>query len=279
MAQLLERNVAGKTRRGWVVKSILRSIFTGEFKGGDRLVEEEIALTLGVSRTPVREALGELASVWVITLKPNHGAIVRPFGPTQIRELYHVRRILETEASRLAAPRIDIGALEELRFEHDQLLHAEPRPHDWSARILALDQRFHERVARSSGSVRLAEEIDRYRGLIEAVREAVGNIAHAQDAALVEHLKVIERLLARDGEGAAEAMARHINRGTEAAVTALFSTTRQRAADAAAIAGKQTQSQQSASAVNVKVSIGKEIAKDKDDDGSSSPRTEPASKR
>src|SRR5947208_11593481 len=70
------------TRRGWVVKAILSSIFTGEFRGGDRLVEEELAVTIGVSRTPVREALGELAGIGVIELRPNHGAIVCPFGPT-----------------------------------------------------------------------------------------------------------------------------------------------------------------------------------------------------
>src|SRR5437867_615631 len=144
------------TRRGWVVKSILGSIFTGEFKGGDRLVEEELALTLGVSRTPVREALGELAGIGVIELRPNHGAIVCPFGPTQIRELYHVRRVLESEAARLAAARIDPEALNNIKLEHEELLHAQPRPTDWSARILALDQRFHELVAHSSGRQRLA---------------------------------------------------------------------------------------------------------------------------
>src|SRR4051812_11092240 len=111
MVQILDRKPASKTRRGWVVKAILRSIFTGEFKGGDRLVEEELALTLGVSRTPVREALGELAAVWVVAIKPNHGAIVCPFGPTQIRELYHIRRLLEFEATLLAADRIDPNEL------------------------------------------------------------------------------------------------------------------------------------------------------------------------
>src|SRR5438094_5437324 len=111
MSSALATRPAYTTRRGWVVKSILSSIFTGEFKGGDRLVEEELALTLGVSRTPIREALGELAAVWLVTIKPNHGAVVCAFGPTQIRELYHLRRVLESEATRLAADQIDPSAL------------------------------------------------------------------------------------------------------------------------------------------------------------------------
>ena len=229
MTHVLHSKFASKTRRGWVVKSILRSIFTGEFRGGDRLVEEELALSIGVSRTPIREALGELAGIRMIELKPNHGAIVLPFGPRQIRELYHVRRVLEAEAARLAASRVDLDELNPLKLEHEDLLHADPRPVDWSARILVLDQRLHELIARSSGMPRLSEEIDRYRALIESIREAVGNIAHAQDVALVEHLRIIDRLLARDADGAAEAMNRHITRGTEAAVTALFSTSRERA--------------------------------------------------
>ena len=265
MTRLLDSRLASKTRRGWVVKSILRSIFTGEFRGGDRLVEEELAVSIGVSRTPIREALGELAGVRMIELKPNHGAVVLPFGPKQIRELYHIRRVLESEAARLAAPHIDVDALSQLRLEHEDLLHADPRPLDWSAHILVLDQRFHELVARSSGMPRLSEEIDRYRSLVESIREAVGNIAHAQDVALVEHIRVIDRLLERDGEGAAEAMSRHITRGTEAAVTALFSTTRERAIE------PPVSEKQEAARPRVSVSTGVRATKRR-----SGGRTEPA---
>src|SRR5688572_23386206 len=57
-------------RRDRVVKSILHRIFSGDLVGGDRLVEEELAASLGVSRTPIREALRELTAVGVIWLKP-----------------------------------------------------------------------------------------------------------------------------------------------------------------------------------------------------------------
>src|ERR1041385_1530926 len=88
-----------RTFRGQIVRQLLESIFTGEIPGGARLVEEELADKLGVSRTPVREALGELAGIGVIQLKPNHGAIVRTFGPQQLQEIYHIRRLLESEAT------------------------------------------------------------------------------------------------------------------------------------------------------------------------------------
>ena len=236
MSDAIATRPSFSTRRGWVVQAVLSSIFSGGFKGGDRLVEEELALTLGVSRTPIREAFSDLAAVWLITLKPNHGAVVCPFGPTQIRELYHLRRVLESEATRLAVERIDLAALSQLRREHEELLNS-PGPHGavWSAAVLALDEKFHQLIARNSGSERLAEEIGRYRELIISVRQAVGNIARAQDVALVEHIAIIDHLLAREGDLAASAMTRHIIRGTEAAVTALFSTARQRATAASAL--------------------------------------------
>jgi len=213
---------AAKTRRGWVAKAILRSIFTGQFKGGDRLVEEELAVTLGVSRTPIREAFGELAGIYLIALRPNHGAVVSPWGPTQVRELYHIRRLLESEAARMAAPQIDLAALTKLREEHQHLLHVNPRPASWSNDILQLDARFHDLVAASSGSERLAEEIGRYRHLIDSIREAI-RTTHAQETALIEHTAILDCLLARDAKRAAEAMAGHITRGTDSAVAALFS--------------------------------------------------------
>src|SRR5688500_6772105 len=104
-----------RSRRGWVVGQILRSILTGEFRGGDRLVEEAIAATVGVSRTPIREAFSELAAIGLITLKPNHGAVARSFGPAQIQETYHIRWLLESEAARLAAGRIDHATLRSTR--------------------------------------------------------------------------------------------------------------------------------------------------------------------
>jgi len=222
-------NAPSKTRPAWVVKALLRSIFTRQFKGGDRLVEEEIALTLGVSRTPVREAFGQLAALGMIDLRPNHGAVVLPFGPPQMRELYHIRRLLESEASRLCAERIALDQVERLREDHQNLLAVQPRSPQWSAVVLALDDRFHELIANSSGNQRLADEIARYRELVDAIRAAVGNIAHAQDVALNEHLRVIDHLLLRQGDAAAEAMNRHIIRGTEAAVLALFPRPKQRA--------------------------------------------------
>ena len=212
-------------RRGSIVKAILRGIFTGQLKGGDRLVEEELATTLGVSRTPIREALGALAGIGLIELKANRGAIVRPFGERQLRELYHLRQLLESEAARLAATRLDPVALNDIVARMRELLETAPADSQaaaWSDAALAIDHEFHDLISDGSGSERLASDIARLRELADFLRETIGNTRGALRVAMDEHLFIAQQLLARDGPGSAAAMAGHIERGTETAVATLL---------------------------------------------------------
>ncbi|MEO6436984.1 MAG: GntR family transcriptional regulator [Tepidisphaeraceae bacterium] len=215
--KVLSKKLPRNTLRAQLVSKILGSIFSGEVHGGHRLVEEELAIKLGVSRTPVREALGELAAIGLIDLRPNHGAIVRPFGPEQLREIYHVRRILEVEATRMAALRIEPQALADIREETRVLTSQEARGKGWAETALALDQRFHQLISRSSGSERLAEEIGKYRNLVVGVGDAVGNKLHAHDQNMSEHAAIIEHMLAGRADEAGDAMGHHIDRGAETA--------------------------------------------------------------
>jgi DNA-binding GntR family transcriptional regulator len=214
------KTIPRSTLRGQLVSKVLNAIFSGELKGGDRLIEEELAMKLGVSRTPIREALGELAAIGVIRLKPNHGAMVRPFGPEQLVEIYHVRRVLEVEATRLAAQRIDPESLKDIRKRTMDLIQAE-KGENFAEAALALDGEFHELISRSAGSERLAEEIGKYRNLVISVGNAVGNKLHAHDQNIQEHLKVIEQMLEKHGEEAAAAMGHHIDRGADTAAKAM----------------------------------------------------------
>ena len=209
-AKLLSQN---GTLRGDLVNRVMKEVFGGTLRGGDRLVEQDLAAKFGVSRTPIREALGELAALGVIRLKPNHGAVVCPFGPEQIIELYHIRRILEMEATRLAAPKIKPEALKQIKDENAELLARRDDSEDWAQSALALDHELHMLICRNSGSERLAEEIGKYRNLVMAVGDAVGNKLQAHEQNMAEHMEVVEALLKGDGEAAAEAMGKHIDGG------------------------------------------------------------------
>ncbi len=209
--------------RNRIVSWILQSIFTGELSSGDRLVEEELAERLGVSRTPVREALRDLQCTRMIVLRPNHGATVRPFGPQQLLEIYQLRRILEVEATRLASRFISPSALKEIR-DQMQALAASPdeKNEAWLEQSLSLDQRLHELIACSSGSERLSEEIHQYWMLARSIGDAVKHKARTQEPALHEHIRIIERLIDRDADTAALAMGQHLDKRAKGAIAALF---------------------------------------------------------
>ena len=97
-----ERERVGRqTLRQDVISRILSAVFQGRIHSGQRLVVQRLAEQYGVSPTPVREALVELAGLGIVALLPNRGAVVRPFGPHEVREISQVRRVLEVEATPL----------------------------------------------------------------------------------------------------------------------------------------------------------------------------------
>jgi DNA-binding GntR family transcriptional regulator len=199
--------------RTQVTARLVTGIFAGSLRSGQRLVVQQLAKTYEVSPTPVREALVELASLGLVDLLPNRGAIVRPFGPAEICEISQIRRLLETEATRSACGRIPPDELATLDLELRRL-EALPRGQTWDRDARAADTRLHGLIAESCGNLRLAVEIGRYLVLFRALRDvchlrdAGTNYARADD--VPEHLAIIRPLLEADANGAARAMDRHI---------------------------------------------------------------------
>lgn len=196
-----------------VVRGLIHGLLQGDWRGGDRITEEEAAERFGVSRTPVREALLELAGLGIIDLRRNCGAIFRPFGPEELRELYSVRTLLEVEAARLAASRIPKGLLSNLESIFEQLAESGDEDPDWQH-----DRALHAAIARASGNRRLADEIARYGHLVQTVRQCVGGQSHRVHRVTAEdHLRIIRALASGDPSSSAEAMRAHLAQAAESA--------------------------------------------------------------
>lgn len=194
-----------------VVQRILTAVIRGEFPVGHRMVIQSLAEQFGVSATPVREALVELASIGIVENLPNRGAVMREFGATQIREIYQLRRILEVEAVRTACGKIEPRQLSELAEEFATIAR-EKRDNNWSQKAMVLDIRLHTLIAAQCGSTRLQDELRRYNTLVQAIREVVDNESQAQEIALTDHEEIIAALQANDCELAAAKMEHHIRR-------------------------------------------------------------------
>lgn len=204
-----------------VMLRLLKAIFLGELAAGSRLMVLKLAERLGTSSTPIREALVELDAVGVVEFVHNRGAVVAPFGPDELREIYHLRRILEAEAARCACGSVDATSLEALREEMLALLDQGDGDH-WSQAASETDRRLHELVADGCGNVRLAREIRRYDTLVQTIREIVGENHQVQRQAMREHLSIVDGLLGDDREAATAAMAAHIDSAARFAEAAMF---------------------------------------------------------
>jgi DNA-binding GntR family transcriptional regulator len=205
-----------------LVRQLLAEIFQGRLPSGSRLIVLKLAERFGLSSTPVREALVELEAIGMIRLNHNRGAVVNPFGPGQLREIYQIRRILETEAARTASGRMGQETLDALQAEMTELIEARNKSEDWAEQEMALDRRFHNEISAAGGSTRLAQEIRRYDTLVQAVRDVLGDRREAQQQALKDHLTIIAALRAGDAKKAAAAMWQHIENSAALALAAMF---------------------------------------------------------
>ncbi len=207
-------NPAGKAN---VIRGVIRGLLHERWVGGDRLTEAEAAGLFKVSRTPVREALVELAALGIVELRRNCGAVFRPFGEKELRDLYAVRSLLEVEAARLAASRITDVRVGELVAAFEALRAGAAPDKGWQ-----LDRALHAEIARSSGNPRLEGEIARYGDLIQTIREAVGGVLSGiQSTSLEEHLRILRQFKRRNADAAAEAMREHLEQAADSAVKAL----------------------------------------------------------
>jgi DNA-binding GntR family transcriptional regulator len=192
-----------------VLEAIKHAILSGELRPGQALVETDLAEVLGVSKTPVREALKTLSGAGLVTMSPYKGAVVRVVDDAQARHVYDVRLLLEPEAlSRAVSNGHDWGAA------HEALARADRAP-DQADRSLA-NRDFHRELYAGCGNPLLIRMLDDLRDQTALVSVAawaheprwVGTPSWEQEAA--EHRAVL--LAAEDGDAAraAELLRGHI---------------------------------------------------------------------
>lgn len=188
-----------------VYEAILDMIVRGGLRPGQHLVENELAVQLGVSRQPVREALQWLKNDGWVELRPGHGAFVHAPTAKEADQLLAVRTVLETESARLAASNATELGVQRLR-ELCQRGVAALEGDDIEA-VVALNAEFHTAVTRLSGNevlVELAAQVDR------RVRWYFTPVArHRGKQSWEEHTALIDAIVAGDGDSAAKIMREH----------------------------------------------------------------------
>ena len=225
--QLQEPRFDHGLRRSALARTLLKDIFHGRLRAGERLVTQALASRFGVSHTPVREALIELAGVGAIDLLPNRGAIVRRLTDTSVIEICQVRKALECEAIRSACGRIELSSLQELadgiepltQCMDDADLGSDLTGPEVVARARELDDDLHDLISANCGNSFLTAELTRLKFLFRTFRDVAWEQESARsDYGRVgvearEHLAIVRALLAENPEAAASALANHIRSG------------------------------------------------------------------
>lgn len=207
-----------------VVNEIQRVIVSGELEPGMKLLpERELADQLGVSRTVVREAVRILVAKGLLETKPGVGTIVRQVtsdqiveplslllqtqkGGVSIEHLHQVRRMLEVEIAGLAA----IQATEEDIRELSELLTEMESVTDIPEVFAARDADFHQGLAKTTHNPLLIILLDSIRDLMQEVRLMVTRHPDLRTRVMPDHRRILERVAARDPEGARQAMEDHL---------------------------------------------------------------------
>jgi len=206
-----EINDAGRSEES-VSQSVYRELFnrilTGELPPGSVVSEKQLADLLGVSRTPVHNAVLQLVKDGLVTQRANHRPVIGRVSEADVEEIFDMRRLLEGDAARRAASRMDRATLARLRAAADDLARNGQRA-GALARWADFDDLFHDAIAAACGSSRLAADIQRYR----MVHHALNRLRMTEDLipqALQEHVAILSALEARDPERAAAAMDEHL---------------------------------------------------------------------
>jgi len=191
-----------------VYHRLLQGILTGIYPHDAVLSELAVARDLGVSRTPVHDALRQLAKDGLVVRERNCRARVAGISPDDVFEVFEMRKFLEGPAAELAAGRMDRRQLAPLRATVDAL-KADIKAVDWATRWAVFDEQFHRTIAEASGNRRLATDINRYRLLHTGFNRLATNVSKLQPA-VAEHIGILDALEAKNGPLARERMVAHI---------------------------------------------------------------------
>ncbi len=193
-----------------VLNQLRDMIIEGKLSPGTRINEGPVGASLGVSRTPLREAIKTLASEGLVEILPAKGAIVRRFSEKDIRDILDVLKTLEQLAARLTCAQASDAEIAEIADLHKQMLRLYADRNRLA--YFKLNQEIHSAIVRASGNSALAQVHEQLQARIKRVRFIGNELPERWAGAVAEHEEMNLALLARDGEKLSEVLGRHLDK-------------------------------------------------------------------
>lgn len=184
---------------------ILADIRRGSLAPGDRITETDLAKRLGISRTPVREAIRQLEADGLVVHVPRVGASIRRLDHAEISELYDMRSVLESTAARFAARAASDVELADLGAIHTDFATAQT-----AANRNALNRQFHAALLDAARNRFLVKAVEAINTTLLILGPSTMDESDRATAAIEEHSALMEALVQRDQNAAEAAMRHHI---------------------------------------------------------------------
>ena len=187
-------------------------LLDGRFVVGERLVEDRIASELGISRTPLREALHRLAQEGLLEKRRAGGYALRPLNTTEVEDAINIRSMLEAYAASLAASRSTQAQRDSLSANLQQFRAANAA--GVIPQLVALNSEFHSILRTAAHSPLLLQLLAELDGVVERLLRPIISAEEA-DWSDKDHLDILQRIEERDALAAAEAMRAHVRHGKD----------------------------------------------------------------
>lgn len=201
------------TSSAQVAEALREDIVSGVIPLGTKLREVELSAMLGVSRSPLREALRILEAEGLIQITPNRGAFVTQLEEKDLKEIHGLRELLEVYAIRLACERItarDIRELEAVMKETEESLASD----DYFA-YLKISQKIHDFFVQRCDNTRLQNIYKNIWNITLAIAALSKTESPDRRASLAEHKKIVKALEQKDADKAEKYLREHLNAGHE----------------------------------------------------------------
>ena len=202
-----------KSLRELALEHLRNSIIHGSLKMGQTLSERSISEELGVSKSPVREALAQLRDEGLVSIEPQKGARVFSLTETEVSQICDFRQAIETAAFQLALARDPNGLSEEMTRVVDQMEQARQASDEKT--YLQLDTAFHHLIFKYAGNDYLTASYTRYVGKIAALRTHLAKLPQHTDLSFEEHRGIAAAVRKGDMDEIRRLLTEHIERSRQ----------------------------------------------------------------
>jgi len=213
-----ESEFDGTSRAEYAYQMLLDAIREQRVEPGERVREEDVSRMLGISRTPVRQAMHRLQTRGLLVQAPGRGLLVAELGRPQVIELYAMRELLEGAAARLAAQHAGPSDIIAMRHVLEEFRKAAPNPR----KLARINRMFHATIHEAAHNRYLSQSLDDFSDTLALLRGTTFSLKGRWKGELAENVELVDAIERRDSDAAETAARKNMRTALDVRLRMLF---------------------------------------------------------